>query len=45
MSERKSDDEFQILKKLVKTKQILLNSYFASSSCFNKARKTKKPFC
>ena len=45
MSERKSDDEFEILKKLVKKKQILLNSYFGSSSCFNKARKTKKTSC
>ena len=39
---RKSDREFEILEKLVKTKQILLNSYFGCSSCFNEARKTKK---
>ena len=42
MLKRKSDDEFEILKKLVKKKQILLNSYFGCSSCFNKAKKTKK---
>ena len=42
MLKRKSDDEFEILKKLVKKKQILLNFYFGCSSCFNKAKKTKK---
>ena len=42
MSKRKGDDEFEILKKLVKKKQILLNSYFGCSSCFNNASKTKK---
>ena len=38
MLKQKSDDEFEILKK----KQVLLNSYFCCSSCFNKASKTKK---
>ena len=38
MLKQKSDDEFEILKK----KQILLNSYFCCSSCFNEASKTKK---
>ena len=45
MSKRKSDDESEILEKLVKKKQILLNSYFGCPSCFNKANndsKTKK---
>ena len=42
MSERKNDDESERLKKLVKKEQILLNSYSGSSSCLNKARKTKK---
>ena len=37
-----SDDEFEILKKVVKKKQILLNSYFGCSSCFNKEKNTKK---
>ena len=41
----KSDDELEISEKLVKKKQVLLNSYFGFSSCFNKAKnnsKTKK---
>ena len=45
MSKRKSDDELEILEKLVKKKQILLNTYFVFSACFNKAKndsKTKK---
>ena len=45
MSKRKSDDELEILEKLVKKKQILLNSYFGCSFCFNKIKndnKTKK---
>ena len=37
-----SDDEFEILKKVVKKKQILLNSYFGCFSCFNKEKNTKK---
>ena len=45
MSKRKSGDELEILEKLEKKKQILLNSYFGSCSCFKKAKnnsKTKK---
>ena len=45
MSKRRSDDELEILENLVKKKQILLNSCFGCSSCFNKAKndnKTKK---
>ena len=45
MSKRKSDDEFEILEKPVKKKQILLNSYFCGSSTSNNAKndsKTKK---
>ena len=41
----KSDDELKIFEKLVKKKQIFLNSYFGCSSCFNKAKndsETKK---
>ena len=37
-----SDDEFEILKKVVKKKQILLNSYFGCSSCFNKKKKIQR---
>ena len=47
MSKRKCDDELEILEKLVKKKQVLLNSSFGCSSCFNKAKndsKTKKTF-
>ena len=40
MSKRKSDDEFEILKKLVKKKQILPNSCFGCSVLTKK--KTKK---
>ena len=45
MSKCKSDNELEILEKLVKKKQILLHSYLGCSSCFNKAKndsKTKK---
>ena len=42
MSKRKSDDELEILEKLVKKKQILLNSYLGCSSCFNKAKNNSK---
>ena len=44
---RKSDDELEILEKIVKEKQIPLNSYFGSSSSFSKAKngsKMKKTF-
>ena len=42
MPKRKSDDEFEILEKLVKKKHILLNSYFGCSSCFNKVKDDSK---
>ena len=43
----KSDDELEILEKLVKKKQISLNSYFGCPLSFNKAKndsKSKKAF-
>ena len=43
----KSDDELEILEKLVKKKQISLNSYFGCPLSFNKAKndsKTKQTF-
>ena len=42
MSERKSDDEFEILKRLVKKEQILLNSYFGCSAVLTKQEKQRK---
>ena len=44
---RKSDDELEILEKLLKKEQISRNSYFGSSLSFNKAKngsKMKKTF-
>ena len=43
----RSDDELEILEKLVKKKQISLNSYFGCSSSFNNVKndsKTKNTF-
>ena len=43
----RSDDELEILEKLVKKKQISLNSYFGRSLSFNNVKndsKTKKTF-
>ena len=43
----RSDDELEILEKLVKKKQISLNSYFGCSSSFNNVKndsKAKKTF-
>ena len=41
-SKRKSDDEFEILKRLVKKEQILLNSYFGCSAVLTKQEKQRK---
>ena len=42
MIKRKSDDELEILEKLVKKKQISLNSYFGCPLSFNKAKSNSK---
>ena len=42
MIKRKSDDELEILEKLVKKKQISLNSYFGCRLSFNKAKSNSK---
>ena len=42
MARHKSDDGLEILKKPMKKKQILLNSYFGCSSTSNKAKNNSK---
>ena len=42
MAKRKSDDGLEILKKPVKKKQILLNSFFGCSSTSNKVKNNSK---
>ena len=42
MIKRKSDEELEILEKLVKKKQISLNSYFGCPLSFNKAKSNSK---